>query len=483
MSYKGNDLDLRAPYAPHGRDANGSEEAGASASWSMPPEHGRDGPIPVDQTLLACCNAAYDAALFHGARDVRLEHLLYALTRIDAARDVLEQHGVRAHQLRRDAAAAIAGDAPAAGSGGRAPRSSTEFENVLRRAAGRAGQDHVPASVHDLMRALLSYGREAPATTLFLRSANDPQQLERWGAEPPAAQHGVSLHAAAALQPAAAQELPGRLETMETAMRTLTAEVVADRKAMLDLMSEMHHELRAARAENTAAPPAIVLDKLEDVGKSMTGLAERFEAIRAFAPGDGLTGRMAALESRFSEQPAAIADAVAYMLTERGAGAEEALHLAGDGDTPAAGAATERLSGLEAMLRTQAERMEDASKTHERDLNEIFEALVKLGTNQQTLANNLEAWRLDSSGDVSIVSNRLENMERTLQEVLVPPRPVRLIEESPASQEAGTEGDAARTRTFKRWLYGTGRVLPSSWREDAAALRESLRSTRRTGRT
>ena len=100
-------------------------------------------------------------------------------------------------------------------------------------------------------------------------------------------------------------------------------------------------------------------------------------------------------------------------------------------------------------------------------LNEIFEALVKLGTNQQTLASNLESWRLDNSGDVSIVSNRLENMERTLQETLAPSLP---------SEEGGPAATARLrdARTFKRWLYGTGRVLPSTWRDDVAAMRNSV---------
>ena len=130
MAYKGSDLDLRTPYG-HGA----TEEAGPQMGWPLFPELGRDGPIPVDATVLACCNAAYDAAVFHGTRDVRVEHLLYALTRVDAARDVLEQHGVRTAQLRRDAAGAIADEVPVGGTGGRTPKASAEFENVLRRAA------------------------------------------------------------------------------------------------------------------------------------------------------------------------------------------------------------------------------------------------------------------------------------------------------------------------------------------------------------
>jgi hypothetical protein len=196
MAYKGIDLDLRTPLGQ-----GGVEDAGPQMGWPLFPELGRDGPIPVDGTVLACCNAAYDAAVFHGTRDVRLEHLLYALTRVDAARDILEQHGLRTQQLRRDAAAAIADEVPAGGGGGRTPKASAEFENVLRRAAGRAGQDSVPASVHDLMRAILSYGREAPATALFLRAAGDPQQLERWAAQPVHQALGTALLPPAVAQP------------------------------------------------------------------------------------------------------------------------------------------------------------------------------------------------------------------------------------------------------------------------------------------
>lgn len=469
MSYKGSDLELRTPHAQ-----SASEDAGAQVSWSFLPEAGREGPIPVDLSVLACCNAAYDTALFHATRDVRVDHLLYALTRVEAARDVLEQHGVRTNQLRRDAGAAIAAEAPTAGSAGRTPRASAEFENVLRRAAGRAGQDSSPASVHDLLRAVLSYGREAPAAALLLRAANDSQQLERWAAEPPA---HLPAYASVSWQPAIAQELLGRLETVETAMRTLASEVAADRKAMLDLMGEIHHELRAAREDSSAQPP-IVLSKIEDVGRAVTGLSERFETIRSLAPSDGVTalsGRLTALESRISDQPSAIADAVAYMLNERHV--DGPLQLTAEEAEPRSDA-MDRLAALESMVRGQTERMEESGKAHERDLNEIFEALVKLGNNQQTLANNLEAWRLDNSGDVSIVSNRLENMERIMQDVLAP-RPVRIIEESSRFRPEGLENSGS----FKRWLYGTGRVLPSSWREDMAALRESLRSQRRIEKT
>ena len=153
-------------------------------------------PIYIDQTVMACCNAAYDAAAFHGAREVRLEHLLYALTRVDAAREILEQHG-----LRTSPAAARRGR-------GRSSKRCQALEErraapwnsrtVLRRAAGRAGQDGVPASVQDLLRVLLGYGRTRRQRRCCCGRQTIRQQLERWGGEPRA---GAAEWLAAAATP------------------------------------------------------------------------------------------------------------------------------------------------------------------------------------------------------------------------------------------------------------------------------------------
>ncbi len=470
MSYKGNDLDLRGASVSSLRDGGSNEDAGMLGTWPPHPDMvrdmsgdmGRDGPIPVDQVVMAVCNAAYDAAAFHGARDVGAQHLVYALTRVDAAREVLEMHGVRTTELRRDTAAAIAEAAPGAGPA-RAPRSSMELESILRRAASRAGQDSVPASVHDVLRVLLTNGRELPATALLLRSANDPEQLEQWAAEPVPAMLGLQAgYGAVPRQPVAMQELIGRLDAMEQRMRALVAEVAADRKALLDLVAEMQHEMRGRRAEGEGQPATAITamsEKLEETNRAVARLAERFEAIRVFTPDENgdLGGRLGALEGKLAEQPSAIANAVGIMLAERQPGADAASQPAPDTGNPLA----DRLAAVEDLLRGQTERMHEAAKLQERDLGEIFEALVKLGTNQQTLASNLEAWRLDSSGDISIVSNRLERLERA---VVPPPAPPR-----PQQQPAPERGVAAESG--KRW----GRMLPATWREDAAALRDLLR--------
>ncbi len=259
----------------------------------------------------------------------------------------------------------------------------------------------------------------------------------------------------ASLQPDAAEKLGARLDQVEQAMRALVSGL-ADIQQGID-------------------------GKIAEIGASIARLAERFDAVRAFsADAPDVDGRLAALETRITAQPPAIAEAVSDMLGQRN-GSDE-------GAPPASGAVAERLAGLEATLRAQTERMDEVSKTHEHDLTEVYEALVKIGANQQTLASNLETWRLDSGGDLGIVSNRVERMEQALLAVLPRPRP----EPAPTATVADTDAPPLRavseedyeeppTGSFKRWLFGTTRVLPSSWREDMTALRDSMARRRNGG--
>ncbi len=144
MAYRGEDLDLRTPQgvSPAPSDpfaqpdgvfvGNGRRERSNQGSAS------RTAPIWVDDTVLDCCNYAFDVALAHRSAEVRLEHLLYALTRIDAAAEILESRGLRVVPLRREMATFVATDIPvglAAGKG--TPRRSEALEDTLRVAANR----------------------------------------------------------------------------------------------------------------------------------------------------------------------------------------------------------------------------------------------------------------------------------------------------------------------------------------------------------
>src|SRR5262245_21708748 len=119
MGYRGEDLDLRTPQGWSG--AQGPDYTGApTAEVFLNAPRGRiassmpapSGPIWVDDTVLACCNHAFDVALAHRSAEVRLEHLIYALTRIEAAAEALEARGVRVPILRRESATVIASEIP-----------------------------------------------------------------------------------------------------------------------------------------------------------------------------------------------------------------------------------------------------------------------------------------------------------------------------------------------------------------------------------
>jgi hypothetical protein len=97
MAYRGEDLDLKAP---PGR----SREPAGSASG--------DATLWVDETVLACCNNAFDLALAHGAAEVRLAHLVHALTRVDDAVRILGQRGIGADRLRHESTTLIVNESP-----------------------------------------------------------------------------------------------------------------------------------------------------------------------------------------------------------------------------------------------------------------------------------------------------------------------------------------------------------------------------------
>src|SRR5262249_39787727 len=157
-------------------------------------------------------------ARFHWAADVRLEHLLHALTRVGAAAEALAELGIKVDGLRRDTAVAIAADLPTCPTDvDTSPRASAAFEHVLRRAAGQAGRWQAPAGVLDLVRTMLGGGPGSPAAALLTKAATDPQRLERWRDAPlrrafdPAALEASAGATTGPVSPGLAEALIGRL--------------------------------------------------------------------------------------------------------------------------------------------------------------------------------------------------------------------------------------------------------------------------------
>lgn len=434
MSYRGDDLDLRTPQMRGGRETY-SSEPGLNGSRGRSSASRADA-LFVDDTVLACCNHAYDVALAHGASEVRLEHLVHALTRVEAAAEILEGRGIREAHLRRESAAVIASEIPVGlAHASAAPRSSAEFEDVLRRASDQARARGTAASVHDLLWVLLNYSRDFPAISLLLRHASNWQQWD-WPQDmrrdtvatrtvayteprrtayvetppPPPPQRARLVERteiAVPQQVVYAQAQPdeglyARLDQMDGALRKLQADIATDRRAFVDLIREVQREIAASRNSPSQVPAAFLdrfqtveqaLDKrLDDVGRTSSQLAERLQTLeRSVTAGmqDGARN-WAAMSERFKAVDKLAAGnpnaGLSEAFTERFAEITEQLR-----------AASEKIQVLERTLESrQAESQRAWSSVAER-LRGIDEAVV--GQRQQ-IAEVRTAFTTDIRGMV-----------------------------------------------------------------------------------
>ena len=166
---------------------------------------------------------------------------------------------------------------------------------------------------------------------------------------------------------------------------------------------------------------------------------------------------MEKVEGRVGSQSLDVANRIADAFSQRLVQTEAALqrlqeeterHWSSDG---------ERQIALETSVRAHLQGAEDAAKKHERDLGEIYQALVKLGANQQTLGDNFTAWRIETGGDIGIVSNRLQQLEQTTLDLLScwPPR----------QRHAGAAPGEPKVRGGRPTASSAGCTAPAtSWR-------------------
>lgn len=533
MAYRGHDLDLRTS---RGSLRGGHGEAEHFGNGS------RHGAITVDETLLATCNHAYEAAVFHGSREVRLEHLIYALARVGAAAQILDELGIRPETLRREAALAIASEIPSASAETRTdPVSDDDLVATLRRASDRAAERGTLAGVVDLLRAIVVASRDNATVALLTRASSDPSKLERWREE---ALRREPVHPRPGHGSDTSPAILARIDALEQTIRALASDSGSERRSAVDLLRNVQDAVAALSASHANAMPALdrtdevksaIDTRVHDLSELVLALDERLATLPQGGDATGLheiTARLDRLEHRFQEQGAefqkleqrfqeqghelakavtpALAERLSQLMSERLGEAETTLTRLADlasspqflgtavSSSPAAeplvpataseppAMLVEKLDGMELVVRSHLQSAEEQAKTHERDLHEVYEALVKLGSNQQTLANNLNTWRLDTSGDVSIVSNRLERLEQTMMESLARIsaelqmlRPQIAALERPAishrQELAYREEPDTGGWSFKRWLFGTSRVLSPVWeRRNPGPVRTAL---------
>ncbi len=178
-AYQGSDLSLRTPKAWNGpREVTTLPELPMEApEWLARAlsEAATQGPeIWVDNTVLKCCNQAYEIAVAHRAPEVRLEHLVHAMTLVPAAVAILQSEGISDATLRRESGVIIAHDLPSVSSNGPiTPKTSDEMEEVLRFAADAAYQHRSPVTVDDILQTLFDMKRDIPTRNLLSRHRDD----------------------------------------------------------------------------------------------------------------------------------------------------------------------------------------------------------------------------------------------------------------------------------------------------------------------
>lgn len=490
MDYRGPDLDLRTSrWSASSTDPAGWREASPHAPQHPGPTGARaaqrSGPIWVDETLLACANHAYDVALAYRSAEVRLEHLLLAMTRIEGAAAALEARGVRVASLRRDSAVAIAGEPPAMGAdGGAAPRRSPELEDVLRLAASRASHAGRAASVDDVVQALGDVGGDLPGADLIVRHF-PRQSRDFWGSIGPTRSlphtggHAFEMSdherplalaggAASTADHAVVQRLferladiergfADRLAALESAMARQPMPLHTDLSPLDSRLSAIESALHTrSNGDATFASDAGLADRLWTIEQALaTERSERANAITALS--DEITGVRSAvrLAAQNSEQAQA---ALTEQLQQLAAGLEQhRLDLAASlGD---------RIAAIEQALDAQNQKLAEAQAAYSAELSEVHDALMKISAHQQTLAGAVDNWRNNDSGEIHLINARLGAVHEDGAKRLA------AIEKLCADVDTLSQlvlDDRSRQRgSFKRWLFGTEDWIKASWRPPA----------------
>jgi hypothetical protein len=448
--YRGADLDLRTArtWSATSTDLMSGFEVQATPSPQGARMQGRAGPIWVDETVLAAANHAFEVALAHGAREVRLEHLLHALTRIEAAAATLEMRGVRVVPLRRDSAVLIASDIPVGLSAGGSPRRSHELEETLRLAAASAAHAGRPAGVDDLLHVLVDLRSDHPAGELLIRHLSRASR-DFWSPLGPfRAPYGGPAHLLDVVEP----------ERLRNASPAYLPTGHAGDPELLDRLSALEHALS---------------DRLAAVESALAG------AMGGSPPDlSGIAARLAALEEQLLEERAERAHALAALTADVRAltGA-----LGGGGETNGSFATRleglvadlerhrielgsslgDRIAAIEKTLAAQGEKVIEAQTAYNEELAEVHEALMKLNVNQHTLAGSLEQWRSNDAGEIHLINARLGAVQEDGMKRL------NLLERLTRDMEALARmvGEEGERRSFGYWLFGTDDWIKASWQK------------------
>lgn len=413
MSYRGDDLDLRTPQTS--RMDLAVPPTFASAARARSGAATGVGPIWVDQAALDCCNHAFDVAAAHRAQEVRLEHLIYALTRIDEAAEAIEARGIDPETLRREAATEIASDLPAHhGNGKMLPRRSDALEEVLRLAATGAYRRQAPAGVADIVRVLFDSGVEFAGlrrTAIGFshiqnaESAYDEDVLREHVRRAAAApqDHERSFELGTAVHSREPRHPPSRLDILEQSIRTLTAELANERKIISGVLQDLQQELMAQR-DDTNRLSGITQDKIQAVfGDRLHSLEQAFLSSRN-APEGEIHDRLTVIERTLTAEIVQTRTAIEALAARPGPDlAPLAQRIEVIEDAVLARDTDQRLAALESAIDAERERAKAADEA-------LLDAIARIPT------VDVDSLRSAMGEELAEARQRIEALETALAE-------------------------------------------------------------------
>ncbi len=518
MGYRGDDLDLRTPQARGGQAADRSggselvEDARGRADVYGSP---RGGPIWVDETVMACCNHAFDVALAHRADEVGVVHLLYALTRIDAAAEILERFGVREAGLRRECATMIASEIPTGISGAAGPpRRAAALEEALRLAAAYSYRRNKPASVEDLLHvffdlkpdlaglellhrhtpmvggkrveavtppAFTGYSEESARADVRRAAANTAREVS---SPAPTLRQGLSNNPTDTIQ-------NSRLDALEQMVRSLGADLSAERKTFSGVLESLQNNMGSLE-ERVVVGGAAGGAGGEAVSLQLAEFGERLGAIegmlRSVKDGGGVTdldlGPVSSRLDLIEEALLGEGGADTSKLGDRLAGVEQAVKNDSEVIREGLAGVSSDLRGLvqrlESPVQELAKVMGDQSSAKDGTaaaLADVHEAIVKLNANQHALADSMSEWRKEGSDDRAALAERLAKIDEANTKTIAHLKS--LASNMDAMYRVTVERYHRRNRFFY-WLFGTDDWIGSSWPSQAAKVEEELKAMQRT---
>jgi hypothetical protein len=465
MAYRGDDLDLKVPAGrARGAVASASDAPTRGSSPDATLWSSSEATLWVDETVLACCNNAFDLALAYGASEVRLAHLLHALTRVEAAVRILEQRGIPAARLRQESTALIVNETPVPLNSERnPPRRSIELEDTLRRAVDAARRRGAPAGVEEVLFGFLAGNRTNPAIDLLRRMA--PELL---------------TESALPVDPTA------RLDHIEDTLRGIHAELAGDRRLLSDLVRDLQREVASQRGDNANLSTALrerlsdlashlttkpeITDKLTAIEQAVRGgmgegartwnaIHQRLESLeasmRSADPMEPLVKRIAAIEQVMQERASdsvrswvALADRVQSI---------EKLYQAGSSEAVRQWSALSEGNAeiLKSLTQQQSTPLDGGALT---ERLEVIERTVRSGLGDTVRSNALLADR------VGVVERVIGTRNDT--------QPVMLLDERLRALETSLDGRARETGG--RWVELVDRLTTIEGRISGTAVATTL---------